>query len=121
MSFVRVAPKDGSLMARRLAAWPRLSLVQEPNTLSKSVDVRSREVSGVCDLELRPGPVIRGCPRTAANETRTETGAASVPKGFQEHARFVVHHGFYLDVQHLDPPRRPRSSRVYPAPVARDY
>ena len=47
-----------------------------PNTLSKSADVRSRQVSAVCDLELRPGPVLRGRPRTAANETRTETGAA---------------------------------------------
>ena len=46
------------------------------NTLSKSVDVRSRQVSVVCDLELRPGPVLCGRPRTAANETRTETGAA---------------------------------------------
>lgn len=45
------------------------------NTLSKSVDVRSRQVSAVCDLELRPGPVLRGRSRTAANETRTETGA----------------------------------------------
>jgi len=29
----------------------------------------------VCDLELRPGPVFCGRSRTAANETRTETGA----------------------------------------------
>ena len=46
------------------------------NTLSKSVDVRSRQVSVVCDLELRPGSVLHGRPRTSANETRTETGAA---------------------------------------------
>jgi hypothetical protein len=44
------------------------------NTLSKSVGVRSRQVSAVCDLELRPGPVLCECSRTAANETRTETG-----------------------------------------------
>ena len=31
-----------------------------PNTLSKSVGVRSRQVSAVCDLELRPGPVLCG-------------------------------------------------------------
>jgi hypothetical protein len=36
------------------------------NTFSKSVDVRSREVSAACDLELRLGPALRGCPRTAA-------------------------------------------------------
>jgi hypothetical protein len=47
-----------------------------PNTLSKSVDVCSRQVSAVCDLEFRPGPVLCGRSRTAANETRTETGAA---------------------------------------------
>ena len=41
--------------------------------------------------------------------------------GFQEHARFAVHHGSYLDVQHLGPPGCPRSSRVYPAPVASPY
>ena len=74
--------RDGSLMARRLAAG-RLSLVQEPNTLSKSVDVCSCQVSAVCDLELRPGPVIRGRPRTAANETRTETGAVPSPMVFK--------------------------------------
>ena len=44
------------------------------NTLSgQSVDVRSQQVSVVCDLELRPGPVLSGRPRTSANETRTET------------------------------------------------
>jgi hypothetical protein len=31
-----------------------------PNTLSKSVGVRSREVGAVCDLELRPRPVLCG-------------------------------------------------------------
>ena len=55
----------------------------ECNTLSKSADVCSRQVSVVCDLGLRPGPVLCGRPRTAANETRTETGVASVPKGFK--------------------------------------
>ena len=49
------------------------------------MDVRSRQVSAVCDLELRPGPVLCGRSRTAANETRTETGAGPVPKGFQDH------------------------------------
>jgi hypothetical protein len=46
------------------------------STLSKSVGVGSRQVSVVCDLELRPGPVLCGRSRTAANETRTETGVA---------------------------------------------
>jgi hypothetical protein len=46
------------------------------NTLSESADVRSRQVSGVCDLALRPGPFLCGRPRTAANETGIETGAA---------------------------------------------
>ena len=63
------------------AAWSSKRGLEPPNTLSKSVDVRSRQVSAVCDLELRPGPVLS---RTAANETRTETGGAPVPKGFQE-------------------------------------
>jgi hypothetical protein len=54
-----------------------------PNTLSKPVGVRSRQVSRACDLELWPGPVLRGRPRTAASETRTETGAAPVPRGFR--------------------------------------
>lgn len=49
------------------------------NTLSKYVDVRSWQVSAVCELELRPGPVPCGRSRTAANETRTETGAARRP------------------------------------------
>jgi hypothetical protein len=53
-----------------------------PNTLSKSVDVRSRQVSAVCDLELRPGTVLCGCSRTAANETRTETGRIPCPRWF---------------------------------------
>ena len=33
-----------------------------PNTLSKSVDVRSRQVNMVRDLELRHGPVFRERP-----------------------------------------------------------
>lgn len=83
MSFVRVTPSlapQGWLAIDPAACGlvPAVA-VREPNTLSKSVDVCSREVSAVCDLELRLGPVIRGRPRTAANETRTETGAASVP------------------------------------------
>jgi hypothetical protein len=50
-----------------------------PNTLTKSVDVCSRQVNMVRDLELRPGPVFRERPLTAANETGTETSAASCP------------------------------------------
>jgi len=71
------------LQASCAAGSPKRGL-EPPNTLSKSVDVRSRQVSAVCDLELRPGPVLCGRSRTAANETRTETGAAPVPKGLQE-------------------------------------
>ena len=53
------------------------------NPLSgQSVDVRSRQVRVVCDLERRPGPVLRERRRTAANETRTETGGP-VPNGFK--------------------------------------
>jgi len=40
------------------------------------------------------------------------------PNGFQEHARFVVHHASYLDVQRLGSVRRTRSSRVYPMKAA---
>jgi hypothetical protein len=55
-------------------SWGDLQVA--PNTLSKSVGVRSWQVSVVCDLEVRPGPVFGGRSRTAANETRTETGVA---------------------------------------------
>ena len=43
----------------------------------------------VCDLELRPGSVLCGRPRTAANETRTETSASSVPKRFSR--AYAIH------------------------------
>jgi hypothetical protein len=46
---------------------------------------------------------------------------AGTTNGFQEHARFAVRHGSYVDVQHLVAPRCPRSSRVYPMPVASRY
>ena len=70
-------PKGRYLRLCRTVAWLGI--------LFRSVCERgSRKVSAVCDLELRPGPVLGGRPRTAANETRTETGAASVPNGFQE-------------------------------------
>ena len=36
------------------------------------------------------------------------------PNGFQDHPWFVVRRGHYLGFQHVDPLRRPRSSRVYP-------
>jgi hypothetical protein len=62
------------------------------NTLSQSVGACSHWVSAVCDLELRPGPVLCGCSRTVANETRTETGVASVPDGFQERSWFTTRH-----------------------------
>ena len=89
------------------------------HTLSKSVDVRSRQVSVVCDLELRPGPVLRGRPRTSVNETRTETGAAPVPKGFQERPWFTSHCCCYLACQYSEMARQARSSRVYAAPGLR--
>jgi hypothetical protein len=89
------------------------------NTLSKSAGVRSRQVSAVCDLQLRPGPVLRGRPRTAANETRTETGAAPVPKGFQERPWFMTSHSCYLHRWHPGTARPARSSRAYPAPGGR--
>src|SRR5437016_4824395 len=89
-----------------------------PNTLSKSVDDRSRQVSMVCDLELRPGPVLRVRPRTSANETRTETGAAPVPKGFQEHLWFTARRCCYLRCRYSGMVCQTRSSRVYPAHLA---
>jgi hypothetical protein len=46
-----------------------------PPHASKSAGVRSRQFGAVCDLELRPAPILCGRSRTAANETRTETGA----------------------------------------------
>ena len=49
------------------------------------------------------------------------TRNVTTPNGFQEHVRFTVHHGSYLAVQQLDPLRSPRSSRLYPAPVASYY
>jgi hypothetical protein len=54
-----------------------------PNTLSKFCGRAFMLGQQACDLELRPGPVLRGRPRTAANETRTKTSAAPVPRGFR--------------------------------------
>ena len=86
-----------------------------PNTLSKSVGVRPRQVSAVCDLELRPGPVLGGRSRTSGNETRTETGAVFVPKGFQEGPWFTARRR-YLLYRCSGLAHQARSSRVYPAP-----
>ena len=56
------------------SAWRRMrdsnSRGLAPNTLSKSVDVRSRQVSVVCGLERRPGPVLCERRRTAADATQ---------------------------------------------------
>jgi hypothetical protein len=54
--------------------------------------------------------------RVAPSMAPKPTDVSDAGNGFQEHARFAAHRGSYLDVQHLGPPRCPRSSRVYPAP-----
>jgi hypothetical protein len=49
-----------------------------PNTLSKSVDLHSHKVSGVRDLGKQVCVALGVRPRTAVNETETET-ARSAP------------------------------------------
>jgi hypothetical protein len=49
--------------------------VPAPNTLPKSVDLNSHEVSGVCDLGKRVGVALGVRARSAVNETETETTA----------------------------------------------
>ena len=50
------------ILAAQVAEDKRFELLRDlrPNTLSKSVGVRPRQVIVVCDLELRPGPILCG-------------------------------------------------------------
>lgn len=68
-----------------LQLGPRLSLVREPNTLSKSVGARSHWVAMVCDLRGRFVLAVRERLRTLANETRTETGRRVTSPGCRTH------------------------------------
>jgi hypothetical protein len=95
-------------------------------TARPGFEVSGFPVSGTLRPGLAQGSLL-GIWRNAGSEPvyRGQSGGRGFeptvtlpPQWFQEHARFAVHHGSYLDVRHLGPPRCPRSSRVYPAPVA---